>query len=81
MTTTTDNWVDPDDAPKLDAAWFAGAVRVDGATSNRRGRPRLDVTKEAVSLRLDRDVLDWFRSSGPGWQTRMNDHLRKIAGL
>jgi len=32
--------------------------------------------KEAISLRVDRDVLDWFRSHGPGYQTRMNAVLR-----
>jgi uncharacterized protein (DUF4415 family) len=37
--------------------------------------------KEAVSLRLDRDLVAKFRESGPGWQTRMNAALRKAAGL
>lgn len=32
--------------------------------------------KQAVSLRLDRDLLDWFRAAGPGYQTRMNAVLR-----
>ena len=32
--------------------------------------------KEAISLRVDRDVLDWFRSQGPRYQTRMNAVLR-----
>jgi uncharacterized protein (DUF4415 family) len=32
--------------------------------------------KQAVSLRLDRDVVDWFRAQGPGYQTRMNAVLR-----
>jgi uncharacterized protein (DUF4415 family) len=35
------------------------------------------VTKAHVSLRLDRDVLDRWRASGPGWQARINDVLRK----
>lgn len=34
------------------------------------------ITKRAVSLRLDEDVLDWFRQSGPRYQTRMNAVLR-----
>jgi len=29
-----------------------------------------------VTLRLDADLLDWFRAQGPGWQTRMNAVLR-----
>ncbi len=32
--------------------------------------------KQAVSLRLDRDVVDWFKAQGPGYQTRMNAVLR-----
>jgi uncharacterized protein (DUF4415 family) len=33
-----------------------------------------------VSLRIDRDVLDFFQESGPGWQERINAALRKAAG-
>ena len=33
-------------------------------------------TKEAISLRVDRDVLAWFRAGGPRYQTRMNAVLR-----
>ena len=36
--------------------------------------------KETVSLRLDRDVLDFFQAAGPGWQDRINEALRKAAG-
>ena len=36
--------------------------------------------KEQVTLRIDQDVLDHFRSSGAGWQDRINDALRKAAG-
>jgi uncharacterized protein (DUF4415 family) len=32
--------------------------------------------KRAISLRLDEDVLEWFRRSGPRYQTRMNAVLR-----
>jgi len=32
--------------------------------------------KEPISLRVDRDVLSWFRDQGPGYQTRMNAVLR-----
>ena len=42
----------------------------------RRGvfhRPR----KQAISLRLDMDVLDWLRSKGPGYQTAINRILRE----
>jgi uncharacterized protein (DUF4415 family) len=46
-----------------------------------RGRPPLPDAKRAVKLRIDPDVLDWFRATGPGWQTRMNEALRRAAGL
>jgi uncharacterized protein (DUF4415 family) len=37
--------------------------------------------RETVSLRLDRDVLAHFQDDGPGWQDRINEALRKVAGL
>ena len=43
-------------------------------------KPAIPHAKELVSLRLDRDVLDYFQEGGPGWQDRINDALRKIAG-
>jgi len=36
--------------------------------------------KEQVTLRLDHDVLEFFREGGPGWQDRINQALRKAAG-
>ena len=36
--------------------------------------------KEMVSLRIDRDVLDFFQEDGPGWQDRINAALRRVAG-
>mgnify|MGYP006278749729 CR=1 FL=1 len=39
-----------------------------GFSAGRRG--------EAISIRLDQDVLEWFRGQGPGYQTRMNAVLR-----
>lgn len=41
----------------------------------RKGLPQSG-RKEAISLRLDPDVLDWFKTQGPGYQTRMNTVLR-----
>jgi uncharacterized protein (DUF4415 family) len=45
------------------------------------GRPKSARPKEALNIRLDADVLDHFRRTGPGWQTRINAVLRKAAGL
>jgi len=42
--------------------------------------PSLPGAKELVSLRIDRDVLDFFHADGPGWQERINAALRKAAG-
>jgi uncharacterized protein (DUF4415 family) len=42
--------------------------------------PSLPGVKEMVSLRIDRDVLDFFQEDGPGWQDRINAALRKAAG-
>ena len=36
--------------------------------------------KEQVTLRIDQDVLEHFREGGPGWQDRINEALRKVAG-
>ncbi|MBI2615801.1 MAG: BrnA antitoxin family protein [Gemmatimonadetes bacterium] len=55
---------DPDAAPLLDAEWF------------KQARIVLPEPKVAVSIRLDREVLDWFKRQGPGYQTRMNAVLR-----
>jgi uncharacterized protein (DUF4415 family) len=43
-------------------------------------RPSVPHAKELVSLRIDRDVLDHFQEAGPGWQDRINEALRKVAG-
>jgi uncharacterized protein (DUF4415 family) len=42
--------------------------------------PPIPGGREMVSLRIDRDVLDFFQEAGPGWQDRINDALRKAAG-
>lgn len=39
--------------------------------------PQVAPVKQQVTLRLDKDVLNIFRSSGPGWQSRINEALRK----
>jgi uncharacterized protein (DUF4415 family) len=79
--TTKSKWIDPDDAPRLDRDWFQRAEIWDGDKLIRRGRPKSDAPKRATSLRLDPDVLDHYRATGPGWQSRINEALRKAAGL
>jgi len=43
------------------------------------GRPRSKNPKVPVSIRLDQDVVAKFKATGPGWQSRINDVLRKSA--
>jgi len=42
----------------------------------RRRGPQKSPTKVLTTLRVDRDVLDALKATGPGWQTRVNDALR-----
>jgi uncharacterized protein (DUF4415 family) len=78
---TVPEWTDPDDAPELTDAWFDTADYYEGDKLVRRGRPRSASPKEAVSLRLDPDVVAHYRATGPGWQSRINETLRKAAKL
>jgi uncharacterized protein (DUF4415 family) len=66
---------DPDARPLTDAQWKAVLPTV------RRGRPKADVTKTPVKLRLDPDVLAVLRATGDGWQTRVNRILRERFAL
>jgi len=50
-------------------------------TGVQRGRPKAAITKVSTTLRLDPEVLEVFKSTGPGWQGRMNLALRKAAGI
>jgi uncharacterized protein (DUF4415 family) len=83
-------WADPDDAREWTDDQFSRAeyavggkvVReAQGTLTRRRGRPKLTSPKEQISVRLDRDVLAALRASGPGWQARMNQVLRKAFGV
>ncbi len=42
-----------------------------------RGRPQAENPKQSVTIRLDAEVVDYYKASGPGWQTRLNDDLRE----
>jgi uncharacterized protein (DUF4415 family) len=43
-----------------------------------RGRPALETPKKQITLRLDQDVIEKFRRTGPGWQGRINDALKRV---
>jgi uncharacterized protein (DUF4415 family) len=70
---------DPDNPPLRAGAVLRPAHEVHPnlvAEQLRRGRPKSDAPKRQVTLRLDRDVVERLRASGPGWQTRVNAALR-----
>jgi uncharacterized protein (DUF4415 family) len=83
-------WIDPDDD---DVDWTAdhfrrAAVYVGGklvrpakGTWTKPGRPPAENPKKQVTLRLDPDVLEKFRATGKGWQSRINAELRKALGI
>jgi len=69
-----------EDAPELDRSWFKHAALYEGEKLVRpakRGRPVLAQPKKQVTLRLDADVVEKFRATGTGWQTRINDALKR----
>ena len=59
-----DEEIDTSDIPELDASFFEKAVI------------SLPKPKATVCIRLDQDVLEWFKSQGRGYQTRINALLR-----
>ena len=50
-------------------------------TKVQRGPPRSRTMQVSITLLLSADVLDYFRASGLGWQTRIDEILRNAAGL
>lgn len=86
---TAQPWSDPDDAPELTdeffdkGVWMVGdqeVLRSEGeaalSKAIRRGRPRSGDNKVLLSVRYSQDVVAYFRSTGAGWQTRMDEALR-----
>ncbi|MCE7904039.1 MAG: hypothetical protein DYH20_15780, partial [Gammaproteobacteria bacterium PRO9] len=72
-----------DENPELDAAWFKRAKRfselppeVQRKLRGVRGAQKAP-TKERITIRLSRDVVDRFRASGAGWQARVDSALRE----
>ena len=59
-----DSEIDFSDVPELNKSFF------------KRAKVRMPKRKQSVSLRLDPNVLDWFKDQGRGYQTRMNAVLR-----
>jgi uncharacterized protein (DUF4415 family) len=82
-------WRDPDDAPELtddilDRAEIAiggKVIRPASGTLTKPGRPKKADAKVSVHLRLSPEVIAHFRARGPGWQTRIDEALRKAVKL
>lgn len=77
---------DEDDAPELTPEILANAVHleqippqafIEEAKKRGRGRPKSEQTKTLVTLRLSREVLEFFQSTGPKWRTRIDEYLKK----
>lgn len=76
---TRAGWIDPDDAPPLDDAFFERADEYRAGKLVRRGRPpKQGPLKQPTTIRLDADVLAALRASGDGWQTRVSDAVRDL---
>ncbi|MBK3406497.1 BrnA antitoxin family protein [Methylorubrum populi] len=81
--------VTPDDnAPELTGAQLAemrparevlNPQQFEAVTSVRRGRPKAQAPKVPVTIRIDADVVETYKATGDGWQTRMNECLSRGA--
>ena len=60
-----------EELPELDEDMLARAV------VNKGGRPRSDSPRKLITLRLPPDVIERWRATGPGWQTRMAEKLSR----
>ena len=65
-----------DDAPEITDEALAQADLYEGERLIRRGRPPLEAPKQPIKLRLDADVVEHFRATGPGWQ---NGSMKRFA--
>lgn len=83
---TVQEWSDPDDALELDedffehGTWMVGDKTVtrqeaQAVIAVRMGRPPVSAPKKAVNIRLAPDILEAFKATGKGWQTRINNAL------
>src|SRR5215813_10879634 len=69
-----------EDIPELTDEWFDKAEFAIGCTlilpAKHPGRPKSGAAKNLIALRLDPDVIERFRATGPGWQSRISAVLR-----
>ncbi|VFM95411.1 MAG: Uncharacterized conserved protein, DUF4415 family [Candidatus Kentron sp. G] len=74
---TSTGWIDPDGAPALTDEFFQRADEYIGKKLVRRGRPLKETPKRPVSIRLSNEVVSYFRATGKGWQTRVDEALKE----
>ena len=66
------------DLSTLDPALFKPLSALPASLQGKlRGRPKAEVTKERITIRLSPDVVGAFRATGDGWQTRVDAALRE----
>ena len=65
-----------DEIPALESDFFEKADLFNGKKLVRRGRPT-GITKISTTIRFDADVINALKATGKGWQTKVNDVLRK----
>ena len=63
---------DPNDEKSVKEFWLGGKVRKPGERGPGKKPPKV-----SVSIRLDPDIVEFFRSQGEGWQSRINAVLRE----
>lgn len=74
-----DGAFDPeDDVPDLSTPYW---IEQFSKVKVQRGRPPAAAPKVSTTIRLDPEVIAHFKAEGPGWQSRINEALRKAAGL
>lgn len=66
-----------DEAPEITDSWVAEADLRRGGKLVRRGRPKLANPRRLLSIRLRPEVIEGWKASGTGWQTRMAALLEK----
>ena len=71
----------PTDALSVAEAVFKPATPPADESVRALRKGGVPVAKELVSIKLDSDVVAYFQEDGPGWQERINDALRRAAGL
>ncbi|NLG17869.1 MAG: BrnA antitoxin family protein [Fibrobacter sp.] len=64
LSTMSDKEINLSENPELDDSFFSNAAL------------RMPEPKKSVNIRLDQDILEWYKQQGPGYQTRMNAVLR-----